>query len=56
MSAKKVGFIEVDGKAAVTTPEFTLLVTETAPATEKKLAPTPLKVKPVFGLKLIKAV
>ena len=45
----------VAGKSAATDPEPAELVA-VAPATVKKLAPTPLKVKPAVGVKLTVAV
>ena len=46
----------VDGNTAVTTPLLAVLLTLVAPATVKKFAVTPVRVKPVFGVNVIVAV
>ena len=46
----------VAGKTAVTTPLFAGLLTEEAPDTVKKLAATPVSVKPDLGVRVMVAV
>ena len=48
--------VAVTGKAAVTTPELAGLVGEVTPATVKKFAPTPVKVKPALAVRVMVAV
>ena len=48
--------VAVVGNAAVTIPELAVLVSDVVPATVKKSAATPVKVKPVLAVSVIVAV
>ena len=56
MAATLITATAVAGKAAVTTPELTAFVGDVTPATVKRLAATPVRVKPVLAVNVMVAV